>query len=148
MSSLKGSFEYSIDNKGRVNIPAKLKKYVSPDANDTFVVTRGFEKCVYVYPHDEWLKFEQKLQALSPTEERDRRFLRLLLGPVGESQLDAQSRISISKELLKHAEIEDAVLIIGVLNHMELWNPAVYAQYLAEHDESYEDAARAFLSKV
>ncbi|HLX12368.1 MAG TPA: MraZ N-terminal domain-containing protein, partial [Bacteroidota bacterium] len=54
LSSFKGSYTYSVDSKGRINIPAKLRKYVSPDANDTFIVTRGFEKCLFVFPADEW----------------------------------------------------------------------------------------------
>jgi MraZ protein len=54
MSSFKGSYEYSVDNKGRVNIPARLRKYVSPEANDTFVITRGYDACLFVYPLDVW----------------------------------------------------------------------------------------------
>ena len=64
MSSFKGSYAYSVDSKGRFNIPAKLRKYVSPDANDTFVITRGYEKCLFVYPLDEWARLEQSIRLL------------------------------------------------------------------------------------
>src|SRR5574337_1072223 len=56
MSSFKGRFSYSIDNKGRIALPAKLRKSVSPEANESFVLTRGFEQCLFVYPQDEWNK--------------------------------------------------------------------------------------------
>ena len=56
MSRFKGEETYSIDSKGRVNIPAKMRKSMSPDAGDTFVLTRGFETCIYAYPMDEWKK--------------------------------------------------------------------------------------------
>ena len=56
MSSFKGSYKYSVDGKGRINIPARLRKYVSPEANNTFTITRGFESCLFVYPQDALIK--------------------------------------------------------------------------------------------
>lgn len=147
VSAFKGSYEYSIDNKGRINIPAKLKKYVSPDANDTFVITRGFEKCVFVYPLDEWNTMEQSIRALSPTNPQHRFFSRVLLQQAVESQLDGQSRITIPKELLQFAGIEAEVLILGVLEHIEVWNPVEYKKYLASQESSYEDVAQTVLQK-
>ena len=79
MSSFKGSHDYSVDSKGRINIPARLRKYVSPEANDTFIVTRGYEKCLFVYPLDEWNKLEQSIRDLSPTNPQHRFFMRTLL---------------------------------------------------------------------
>ncbi len=148
MSAFKGSYEYSIDSKGRINIPAKLKKYVSPEANDTFVVTRGFEKCVYVYPADEWSKYEQMIRALSPTDPQHRFFIRVLLQQAVESQLDGQSRITIPKDLLLFAAIDSEVLILGALEHIEVWNPKEYKKYLAAQENSYEDVAKSVLNKT
>jgi len=148
VSAFKGSYEYSIDSKGRINIPAKLKKYVSPEANDTFVVTRGFEKCVYVYPADEWSKYEQMIRALSPTDPQHRFFIRVLLQQAVESQLDGQSRITIPKDLLLFAAIDSEVLILGALEHIEVWNPKEYKKYLAAQENSYEDVAKSVLNKT
>ncbi len=147
MSSFKGSYDYSIDNKGRMNIPAKLRKYVSPDANDTFVITRGFEKCLFVYPQDEWNQLENSIRALSPTNPQHRFFMRVLLQQAVESQLDGQSRITIPKDLLQFASIEDEVTILGVLEHIEVWNPKEYKQYLASQENSYESVAQTVLQK-
>jgi MraZ protein len=124
-----------------------LKKSVSPEANDTFTVTRGFEKCVYVYPSDEWSKVEKSIRDLSPTNAQHRFFIRMLLEKAIDSQLDAQSRITIPKDLLHFAEIDSEVLIVGALEHIEVWNPKEYKKYLASQEKSYEDVAQTVLQK-
>ena len=141
MSSFKGSYSYSVDNKGRVSLPAKLRKYVSPEANDTFVITRGFEQCLFVYPLDEWNKLEQQLRNLSSYEPEHRRFMRALLELASESQLDGQARISIPQELREYATIKNEVRIIGTLDKIEIWDPKIYEEYRSSHAESYESIA-------
>ncbi len=147
MSSFKGSYEYSVDNKGRVNIPARLRKYVSTEANDTFVITRGYEQCLFVYPLDEWNKLEQSIRNLSPTNPKHRYFMRTLLEQATESQLDGQARISIPRDLLRLAGIENDVLILGVLERLELWSPEIYREYQKSQEESYESVAQTVLQK-
>ncbi len=147
MSSFKGSYEYSVDSKGRINIPARLRKYISPEANDTFIVTRGFEQCLFVYPLDEWNTLEQSVRVLSSSDPKHRFFTRTLLRWATESQIDAQSRVTIPKELLQFAGIENAVLIVGVLERMEIWNPKIYSKYMESQPESYEDVAQRVFNK-
>jgi MraZ protein len=147
VSSFKGSYTYSVDSKGRMNIPARLRKYVSTEANDTFVVTRGYDQCLYVYPLDEWTRLELDIRQLSSTNPKHRFFKRRLLEWAIESQLDGQFRIMIPKDLLQLAGIENDVLIIGVLDHIEVWNPRIYEAYLKTQDESYEVVAQTVLQK-
>jgi MraZ protein len=147
VSSFKGSYDYSVDNKGRINIPSRLRKYISPEANDTFIVTRGYEQCLYVYPLDEWNKVEENIRQLSSTNPKHRFFMRTLLERATESQLDGQFRITIPKELLQFAGIENEVFIIGVLEHIEVWNPRTYAEYQKAQAESYESVAQTVLQK-
>jgi MraZ protein len=147
MSSFKGSYAYSVDAKGRINIPARLRKYVSPEANDTFVVTRGYEQCLFVYPLDEWNKLEQSIRELSSTNPKHRFFTRTLLENATESQLDGQARITIPKELLHLAAIQNDVLILGVLERIEVWNPMIYNEYRKSQAESYENVAQTVLQK-
>src|SRR5262245_12736071 len=142
MSSFKGSYSYSVDSKGRVNLPSKLRRNVSPEANETFVITRGYEQCLFIYPLDEWNILEQSIRQLSPSIARHRLLTRTLLQYATESQLDAQSRIMIPKELLQFAGIEDQVLVLGVLERIELWNPGAHEKYLNAQTESYEDIAQ------
>ena len=147
MSSFKGSYDYSVDSKGRINIPARLRKYVSAEANDTFVVTRGYEQCLFVYPLDEWNKLEQSIRQLSPTNPKHRFFMRTLLERATETQLDGQSRVTIPRELLQFAAIENDVLILGVLEHIEVWNPGIYRDYQKAQADSYESVAQTVLQK-
>jgi MraZ protein len=147
VSSFKGSYSYSVDSKGRINIPARLRKYVSPEANDTFVITRGYDQCLYVYPLDEWARLEQDIRQLSSTNPKHRFFMRRLLEWATESQLDGQYRITIPKDILQFAGIENDVLIIGVLEHIEVWNPRIYEEYLKTQVESYEAVAQTVLQK-
>jgi len=141
MSSFKGSYNYSVDNKGRLNLPVNLRKYVSPDASETFVITRGFEKCLFVYPFDEWSKLEQRLRELSSYNPQDRLFMRVLLEYAKESQLDGQARVTIPQQLLDYAGIQNEVRVIGVLEKIELWNPKIYEEYIISQSESYESIA-------
>lgn len=147
MSSFKGSYDYSVDSKGRINIPARLRKYVSPEANDTFVITRGFEQCLFVYPQDEWNRLEQSIRELSASNPKDRFFTRTLLQYATESQLDGQARVTVPRELLQFAGIETEVLIIGVLERIELWNPKVWQKYLESQADTYENVAQSVLQK-
>ena len=107
----------------------------------------GFRGRVFVYPLDEWNRLEESIRHLSPTNSRHRFFMRALLERATESQLDGQFRISIPKELLQFAHIENEVLIIGVLEHIEIWNPGIYEQYLKTQSESYETVAQTVLQK-
>src|SRR5512142_1522226 len=147
MSSFKGSYSYSVDDKGRVNLPAKLRKYVSPEVNDTFVITRGFERGLFVYPIDEWNKLEQNLRNLSSYNQDHRRFVRALLELASESQLDAQGRLSIPQELREYANIRSEVRVIGTLDKIELWDPAVYEEYKEAQPDSYETIATRILGR-
>lgn len=147
MSSFKGSYEYSVDRKGRINIPARLRKYVSPDANDTFIIARGFDQCLFVYPLDEWNMMEKSVRNLSSSNPKDRYFMRALMEWASDSQLDSQARITIPRELLQFAGIENVVKIVGVLERIELWNPKIYDEYMRKQSESFEDIAQKVFDK-
>lgn len=137
MSSFKGSFNYTVDNKGRINIPAKMRKNLAPEANESFVITRGFEPCIFVYPNDEWAKRESELRKLQQAVKRNRDYTRILLEHASEVELDGQHRIVLTKELMEYAKISGEVLILGVFDRIEVWNPEEYKKYLGELQEDY-----------
>lgn len=145
MFSFKGRYSYSVDSKGRIALPAKLRKNVSPGANETFVITRGFEQCLFVYPQDEWNRVEESIRGLSPSNPQHRFFVRTLLQWALDSQMDSQARISIPQDLLKFAGIENEVLILGVLERIEIWNPKIYEEYMNNQPATYETVAEAVL---
>lgn len=142
----RGQFKYSIDAKGRISIPAKLRKHVAPEANDSFVMTRGTASCIDVYPLDQWLLMEEKLKNLNQFKPDDSRFIRTLLQHIAEDTLDAQSRILIPQDLITYAGIEKEVLILGALNKMEIWNPQTFDDYLKQSKETYEEIAAKVMS--
>jgi len=142
----KGQFKYSIDSKGRISIPAKLRKFVNADATDTFVVTRGMDGCIDVYPLDQWKEVEDKLWMLSPFNQKHSKLTRLLLQDASEEKLDSQARILIPHHLIEHAKIEKEVLIIGAFRKIEVWSPAVYEEYLKNSEETFEQIAEEVMS--
>ncbi|HLE31817.1 MAG TPA: division/cell wall cluster transcriptional repressor MraZ [Bacteroidota bacterium] len=145
MSSFKGRYSYSVDNKGRIALPAKLRKSVSPNANDTFIITRGFEQCLFLYPQDEWNRLEDSIRNLSPSNPQHRFFVRTLLQWSSDCQLDSQARISIPQDLQKFAGIENEVLVLGVLERIEIWNPGTYEEYMNNQPATYETVAESVL---
>jgi len=141
MASFMGMYRYSIDVKGRINIPSKMRKSMNPEANDTFILTRGFDKCIFIYPLDEWNELEKKVKMLSTFKEKDRYFQRSFLMWATTQELDSQSRVSIPKELLDYANIKKEVKIIGSINRIEIWDPETFNNYLQSQSESYEQIA-------
>lgn len=138
-----GSFNYSVDAKGRISIPAKLRKFVSPEANDTFVLTRGSLQCINIYPMDYWRELvASKLDKLNSFDPKDTKFMRLFLQEAAEDQFDTQSRLMVPKKLIDYAQIDKDVVILGMNRYIEVWNPKLYEEYLKEIEEPYEVIAK------
>lgn len=137
-----GSFKYSVDSKGRVSIPAKLRKYLTPEANDTFILTRGTAQCIDVYPMDNWKELAaNKLNQLNSFDPKEAMFIRMFLQEAAEDKLDSQSRLLIPKTLIDYAGIEKDIFILGAVKKIEFWNPGKYEEYLKENVQSYEQIA-------
>lgn len=147
MSSFIGSYSYTVDAKGRINIPSRMRKNISSNANEMFVITRGYEECLFLYPYDEWLKVEESIRNLISADPQHRFIARTLLEWATEASLDKQSRIVVPKELLQFAQIKTDVKIIGVLDRIEVWNPALYESYKQKQQQSYEDVAAKVFKK-
>jgi MraZ protein len=147
MGFFKGQETYSIDNKGRVNVPAKMRKCIVPEANDTFILTRGVDKCVVAYPLNEWKKYEEKFATLNQYNDADRFFLRMILSWSEEEELDGQQRLSLPKRLMEFAGIEGKVTIIGMIDHIEFWQPEEFASYIGGHTQTYQEVSAHVMVK-
>jgi len=119
-----GEYAYALDLKGRVNVPAKFRQALSKDNKNTFIITRGMDSCVWVYPLTEWQKIEADLRNLSSLSNIHRAFVRNTARYASPSTYDKQGRITLSPSLVEYASLEKDVLIIGMINKMEIWNPA------------------------
>ncbi len=137
----RGQFTYSIDSKGRISIPAKLRKQISSEANDAFVMTQGTGTCIDLYPLNEWQQIEERLLKLNSFSPDDALFIRMMLQNAAEDTMDSQSRILIPQPLIEYAQIENDVLILGVLKKIEIWNPRIYKEYISNTNETYEQIA-------
>ena len=145
MATFRGSYQHSVDHKGRVSIPARFRRTLSGDAEGSFVLLRGLDACVWLFPSDEFKRFEDRLRARSFGDEVARRFQRMFLLDSRDETLDAQGRVAIPQRLLEHSKITKDVLVNGVLDHIEVWDPKVFEQYMASSNRSYEDIAGELL---
>lgn len=118
-----GEFSYSVDAKGRINIPAKFRQVLSDDNEQTFVITCGMDACIWVYPLIEWKKIEAELKQLSSVSPLNRAFIRNTVRYASYTNYDKQGRIQLTPALIQYAHLEKEALIIGMLNKIEIWNP-------------------------
>ena len=137
--SFTGEYKYTIDKKGRLNIPAKYRKVLHPSNNNTFIITRGFDSNLIVYPVTEWVKVEEQLSLLSSIKNKDRNFVRSIVRYANYTKYDAQGRIQIPELLLNYANIKQEILIIGMINKIELWNPMEIQKNDSIQNEGFEE---------
>ena len=117
-----GEYSYSLDSKGRINMPAKFRQALSKDNKSTFVITRGMDSCIWVYSLNQWLEIEKSLRSLSSLSKIHRTFVRNTARYATPSTYDKQGRITIPPSLIDYAGLDKDVLIIGMVNKMEIWN--------------------------
>lgn len=119
-----GEYRYNLDNKGRINIPSKFRSALSKLSNENFVITKGMDSCIVAYPLEEWqIRVESGLRELSSTSSKNRKLVRSITRFANTVKLDAQGRIQITPNLKEYANLEKEVIIIGVVNKIEIWNP-------------------------
>jgi MraZ protein len=132
----KGSETVSMDAKSRVVLPSSYRKQLTP-ADKSFTVNRGIERCIVCYPDVTWKEQEADLRKLKQYKERERALISIMNEYMYDVDMDAQSRILLSKELIEFAGIKDKVKFVGMIDHMEIWDPDVYAEYKARLNERY-----------
>ena len=133
----------NLDAKSRLIIPVKFRKYIKPEAQNKVVLTRGFDKCISVYPLNIWEKVKERLaEKFNTFNSEQRLFLREYLMYVNECEFDSQHRILIPAQLVQFANIKKEILILGLLNKIELWNPEESKKYEKKQPESYEAIAQ------
>ena len=113
-----GEYNHTIDAKGRLIVPAKFREALG----DEFVVTRGLDDCLFVFPNEGWKVFEEKLSTLPVANKNARRFARFFLSGAATGELDKQGRILIPTTLREYGALEKEVVFIGVANRVEIWS--------------------------
>lgn len=117
----RGLFEYTIDPKGRVNVPAPFRDQVQKAGQDSLIITK-FQECLHVFPLDEWARIEEKLAAVPATDLQLAPFVRSYGGSAVEAAFDKQGRILVPPSLRSFAGLEKDVAIIGMQRRFEIWS--------------------------
>ena len=134
---LTGEFNHSIDAKGRLIIPSKFRE----NLGENFVITKGLDGCLFLYPDNEWKTFEEKLRTLPLTNKDARIFTRFFLGSAVDGGLDKQGRVLISSALRNFAHLEKEVVLVGVLDRVEIWDKAKWEENNTVIEDNMDDIA-------
>lgn len=142
-----GEFRHSVDNKGRVIIPAKFRLVLKDKYIEKFYVTRGLERCLFLFTENDWNLLEQKFKNLPLTQGTARAFSRLLFSGAYEATCDKQGRILIPNHLLQYARITKDVLVVGVSNRIEIWDVNTWDEFSKISLSDYEKIAEELVEK-
>ena len=132
---LMGEYEHSLDAKGRLIMPAKLRQ----DVGDKFILSKGLDGCLFAFSMQEWLNFENKLKSLPLSDKNARSFVRFFLAGATECEIDKQARFLIPNNLRQAAKLEKEAVIIGVGTRLEIWNKETWQK--CDEDISAEEIA-------
>lgn len=131
-----GEYNHTIDEKGRITIPSKIREQLGEE----FIITRGMDKCLFIYPKKEWEKVIDKYKELPNTKDA-RNFMRFFLSGATLSEFDKQGRINIAKPLINYAALKKECVIIGVNERLEIWDKEAWNNFLEQNEESFSDIA-------
>ena len=144
MAQFLGEYDVPVDEKGRIFVPAEFRKKLPLEANESFVVVRGFDGCLTAYPQHVWEETARKMMRLPQTDRRARMLIRGMLSQAAEVKFDRQGRVNIPRKLLERAGIADQMIVIGALDKLEFWNPGDWNEFMDEADSSLEEVAENY----
>lgn len=136
-----GEYHYTIDDKGRLTIPAKLRY----ELGESFIVTRGLDGCLFIYPKCEWENIVRKYKELPNTKDA-RNFMRFFLSGATVCEFDKQGRININSPLIKYADLSKDCIIIGVNDRLEVWSKDRWESFIDTNEDSLSDIADKLFS--
>ncbi len=132
-----GEYHHTIDEKGRIIIPAKFRE----ELGTNFIVTRGIENCLFVYPMDNWAKITNKLNSLPFTKKDARTFNRFFMSGATSVELDKQGRININTPLIDYAKLLKDCVVIGTGDRLEIWSEELWNSFFDSTKDSMSDIA-------
>ncbi|MNI23323.1 cell division protein MraZ [compost metagenome] len=132
-----GEYQHSIDEKGRMIVPSKFRETLGP----SFIVTRGLDQCLFVYPRSEWTILEKKLKELPLMKSDARAFTRFFFSGASECELDKQGRANIPGNLIEYAKLEKDCIVLGVSNRVEIWSKSIWESYFKGSEKSFNEIA-------
>ena len=131
-----GEYNHTIDDKGRLTIPAKIREQLGHD----FIVTRGLDNCLFIYPKEEWDNVIAKYRELPNTKDA-RNFMRFFLSGATTNEFDKQGRVNIANSLIKYADLKKDCVIIGVSERLEIWDKDRWNNFIETNEDTISDIA-------
>ncbi len=141
-----GEYTHNIDRKGRLILPAKFRDICKEYQIDRFLITRGLDKCIFMFTEDEWRIQEQKFKSMPFTKKETRSFNRMFFAGAVDTAPDKQGRFIIPQYLKDYAGIKRETIIIGVSNRIEIWNKKSWQAFYESSSESFEQVAENMLN--
>ena len=148
MSSFTGEFECSVDSKGRVLFPAALKRQVSPEAGDKFVLNRGFEKHLNLYPYNAWKTITEKMSKLNLFNTDNRIFYRKFHDGATEMFLDGQGRLLLPQRLMGYAGIKKDIVFYAYADRIEVWSLTEFNKMISDKSVDYASLAEKVMGNM
>jgi MraZ protein len=143
-----GEYEATIDAKGRFLLPAGLKKQLPDDVAPKFVINRGFEKCLTLYPIQSWQPIFSNISQLNDFDPKVREFRRYFLNGAIEVELDGAGRLLLPKNLVSHASLEKDIVLVSAVNKIEIWDKEKYNQFFESFTpEDFSTLANEVMNK-
>ena len=134
-----GEFKHNIDAKGRLIIPSKLRE----QCGSSVIVTRGFDVCLALYTQEGWNDYYQKLQMLPKTKKDARNFVRIITSRASECEFDKLGRINIPSVLRVEGKLEKECIIVGVGDHVEIWNESLWQDYYDMNKDNFDEISES-----
>ena len=131
-----GEYNHTIDEKGRLTIPSKIREQLGHE----FIVTRGLDNCLFIYSKTEWENVINKYRELPNTRDA-RNFMRFFLSGATSNEFDKQGRINIANSLIKYADLKKDCVIIGVNERLEIWDKETWNNFLEANENNLSDIA-------
>jgi|TARA_B110000014_G_C20112648_1_gene586546 MraZ protein len=141
MTGFIGEYHCKIDSKGRLLLPSELRKQLSPENQEQFVISRGVDECLSLYTVSEWGIVMNKLRSLNRFKIKDRKFARMFQKGATKVPVDSNSRILLPKSLLSWASIQKEIVIVANVDLWEVWDKAKYKALMKENWDEFDDLA-------
>ncbi|MCQ2575646.1 MAG: division/cell wall cluster transcriptional repressor MraZ [Treponema sp.] len=142
MNLLTGEYNNSIDEKGRVSFPVKLRTAVN---QNELIITKGLDTCLWLFTNEEWESFASKIMSnASMMKQKNLDVVRHFIAPAQPVEFDKAGRLSIPQSLREYAHLSKECTVLGIARYVELWDTATYGEYLTASEASFREAASEF----
>lgn len=146
MISLIGEYDCKLDAKGRFLMPAGLRKQLPEDQQNEFVINRGLDQCLTLYPIPVWEEELKRLRARNQYVKKNRAFLRMFLNGATRVTLDGNGRVLVPKRLMEHAGLEKELILVAQIDKVEMWDKSAYEKWMDDPDFDFEELAEEVMS--